>query len=70
MTDQPEVLCRDCDRPCKSPASRARRIGSGCWRKRRAAARALTARAAASTLPLPGSPTLLDELGQEEATDV
>lgn len=48
-TDQPIVLCLDCDRPCTTPESRARRIGVKCWRKRRR-----QARAQAAPVPLPG----------------
>ncbi|WP_431729957.1 hypothetical protein [Verrucosispora sp. TAA-831] len=61
--DLPVVPCRDCQRPCKTPASRARRVGAGCWRKRRAAARRLAATAAAATLPVDpqDGPTLLDQ---------
>ncbi|WP_319460063.1 hypothetical protein [Micromonospora sp. RTP1Z1] len=40
MGDPPPVLCLDCSTPCRSPLSRARRVGSGCWRKRRRKARA------------------------------
>ncbi|GAB3856680.1 hypothetical protein GCM10029963_53460 [Micromonospora andamanensis] len=62
--DQPVVLCLDCDTPCVTPVSRARRVGAGCWRKRRAAARRLAAAVAAATLPAAGQggPTLLDQL--------
>lgn len=37
---QPIVRCLDCDRPCTTPVSRARRIGAKCWRERRRQARA------------------------------
>lgn len=35
----PPVLCLDCERPVTNPAARARRVGSKCWRRRRAEAR-------------------------------
>ncbi|MFG3709189.1 hypothetical protein ACGF7U_31285 [Micromonospora sp. NPDC047670] len=70
-TDNPtEVLCLDCKTPVKTAVSRARRIGEGCWRKRRAAARAQRAlvalpglgpRAAAQT-----GPGLLDDVDAAE----
>ncbi|MEU0081398.1 DUF6011 domain-containing protein [Micromonospora tulbaghiae] len=47
--EQPLVLCLDCNRKCKTPVSRARRIGAKCWRKRRA-----LARAQAAPVALPG----------------
>ncbi|MEV6693385.1 hypothetical protein AB0M35_18135 [Micromonospora sp. NPDC051196] len=63
-SDQPLVLCLDCDTPCVTPISRARRVGAGCWRKRRAAARRLATAAAAATFPVDvqDGPTLLDQL--------
>lgn len=61
--EQPLVVCKDCARPCKTPVSRARRIGARCWRKRRAAARKLAATMTSSTLPIgQDGPTLLDDL--------
>ncbi|MCX4468950.1 DUF6011 domain-containing protein [Micromonospora sp. NBC_01655] len=66
----PRVLCLDCDRPLRNAASRARRIGSECWRERRR-----QARAQATPVALPGlagrggpgqvGPTLLDDLNGE-----
>ncbi|WP_030488174.1 DUF6011 domain-containing protein [Micromonospora chokoriensis] len=47
--EQPEVPCLACKRPLRTPKSRARRYGEGCWRKRRRAARA-----AAAPVTLPG----------------
>ncbi|SCL43210.1 hypothetical protein GA0074692_6766 [Micromonospora pallida] len=51
MGEQHPVTCIDCGRPVRTPASRARRIGEGCWRERKAAARAAAAEAASATLP-------------------
>jgi len=52
------VECLRCGRPLRTPASRARRTGEGCWRKQRRGVRAAVAAA------LPGmpaaSPGLLD----------
>ncbi|MEV0805755.1 hypothetical protein [Micromonospora sp. NPDC050200] len=47
--EQPKVLCLDYRTPVTTAASRARRIGAGCWRKRKA-----KARAAAAPVALPG----------------
>ncbi|MBX7264945.1 hypothetical protein KIF24_01990 [Micromonospora sp. Llam7] len=62
--DLPVVPCLDCDTPCITPVSRARRVGAGCWRKRRAIARRLAAASTASTLPVDAQdgPSLLDQL--------
>ncbi|TDB87494.1 hypothetical protein E1091_15740 [Micromonospora fluostatini] len=47
------VVCLDCGRPVRTAVSRARRVGSGCWRERRRAARAQ-----AAPVALPGLGTL------------
>ncbi|MFI6161707.1 DUF6011 domain-containing protein [Micromonospora haikouensis] len=77
MADQPLVVCLGCGRPLRTPASRARRIGAGCWRKRRR-----LARAQAAPVVLPGmsagrggpaaqtGPSLLDDVDQVDAGDV
>ncbi|PZG15070.1 hypothetical protein C1I95_20395 [Micromonospora craterilacus] len=74
-TDEPtEVRCRKCARKLRTPVSRARRLGEGCWRVLRAEARARSA-----PVPLPGltghgdragldGPSLLDQL-PEDGTD-
>ncbi|MEU5950345.1 hypothetical protein ABZ793_33045 [Micromonospora sp. NPDC047465] len=69
--DKTVVKCIDCGVPCVTPVSRARRIGSSCWRKRRAIARRQAAAAASSTLPTSGQdgPSLLDDLIDQEVLD-
>jgi hypothetical protein len=71
--ERPPVPCLDCGTPCRSEQARARRIGSGCWRKRRARIRS-AARAAQVALPglagrgdLAGhdGPTLLDQQAED-----
>ncbi|WP_320067671.1 hypothetical protein [Micromonospora sp. RTGN7] len=77
MANQPTptpVLCLDCDRPVRTAVSRARRIGSGCWRARRA-----LARARATPVALPGmsgrgdpaqtGPSLLDSVDPVQEVD-
>ncbi|MEU7620518.1 hypothetical protein AB0B27_31125 [Micromonospora rifamycinica] len=69
--DQPIVACQDCNTPCRTPVSRARRVGAGCWRKRRAEARRVAAAATASTLPWAPQtgPSLVDEPTDAEVPD-
>ncbi|WP_320069138.1 hypothetical protein [Micromonospora sp. RTGN7] len=68
MPDKPKVPCLDCGTPVHSAVARARRIGSGCWRKRRALARAQVTPVALPGLSRPGratgqaGPHLLDGL--------
>ncbi|MDG4768754.1 DUF6011 domain-containing protein [Solwaraspora sp. WMMD792] len=78
--DLPPVLCLDCATPLTDPKARARRVGSLCWRRRRAEARRQEQAAAASVLPDPvrvrggrdaghDGPTLVDPAGViEEAS--
>lgn len=47
----PLVECLRCGRPLRTPVSRARRTGEGCWRKLRRGARA-----AGAAVALPGMP--------------
>lgn len=70
MGESPAVLCLDCATPVRTAVSRARRIGEGCWRKRRRKARELAAPVALPGLagrggPGQTGPDLLD--GQEVA---
>lgn len=63
---RPVVRCLDCDLPLRSSASRARRIGSLCWRRRRAIAR----RAAPPTLPgMPAGPGRSAQTGPDLLDD-
>lgn len=68
-TEPVEVPCQVCRRPCRSPVSRARRVGAGCWRKLRR-----RARQSAVPVALPGlsgrggpgqaGPDLLDDVDE------
>ncbi|MFG2054795.1 hypothetical protein ACGFI9_12260 [Micromonospora sp. NPDC048930] len=58
--EQARVPCLDCGTPCRSALSRSRRIGSGCWRKRRR-----KARAQAAPVPLPGLSGRRGRAGQD-----
>jgi len=44
-----EVLCQDCERPVRTPQSRAERRGAECRRRRKRRLRAI-----AALVPLPG----------------
>ncbi|MEW2383351.1 hypothetical protein AB0873_14850 [Micromonospora sp. NPDC047707] len=57
-TDKPaDVVCLRCERPVKTPLSRARRVGSGCWRILRADARARRVPVALPGLDRPAAAT-------------
>ncbi|MBM7083627.1 DUF6011 domain-containing protein [Micromonospora humidisoli] len=71
MTSTEPVLCRLCDRPLRTPVSRARRIGAGCWRNLRAELRAQRLPVALPGMSGRGGPTqtgpdLLDDQDQDQ----